>query len=333
MNFLPVFAGVALFSLMGVIFLVAPTLRPRIAFGRTVADDFFASPEGSSILHRYRLTQFVLLLLLLACFVTWHSFLVRGIGPHWSMQALIIAYVIAASTVWVAAYRRVRPYAVHIPLVRTASLVVNRRIESVHLAALLPLALTAIILALAWSRIPASFPIHWSGLGTPSEWAHRSIGAVFSPVTLGAALVIGLWALLRYATPGTGRFRWILPCVAWYAAVLNAVTALLPLRRDPMTQPVLLFFTAPAVILLICAIAIASHLRQPRVASEGDGTPDDRWIGGIFYSNPQDPALWVEKRLGIGWTLNFGNPASWFILGGILLLALAGLAFAFLAHH
>jgi uncharacterized membrane protein len=68
-------------------------------------------------------------------------------------------------------------------------------------------------------------------------------------------------------------------------------------------------------------------------AREGDGTPDDRWIGGIFYLNPQDPALWVEKRLGIGWTLNFGNPASWFILGGILLLALAGLAWAFLAHR
>jgi uncharacterized membrane protein len=41
----------------------------------------------------------------------------------------------------------------------------------------------------------------------------------------------------------------------------------------------------------------------------------------------------VEKRLGIGWTLNFGNPTSWFILGGILLLALGGLAFAFLAHR
>jgi uncharacterized membrane protein len=43
----------------------------------------------------------------------------------------------------------------------------------------------------------------------------------------------------------------------------------------------------------------------------------------IFYYNPADPALWVEKRFGIGWTFNFGHPRAWFILGAILLFAAA----------
>ena len=45
--------------------------------------------------------------------------------------------------------------------------------------------------------------------------------------------------------------------------------------------------------------------------------PDDGWKG-IFYSNPDDPALFIPKRFGIGYTLNFGNPWSWVLLALIL---------------
>jgi uncharacterized membrane protein len=326
MNYVAVVSGLAILFLLGTVFLVAPTLRSRIVFGRTVAEDFVTSRDGRRILRRYRLAQLVLIALLLGGFLV--------LGPfNGAMLVVLVAYVAVASTIWVLAYRSTRPHAVPIPLVRTGSLVVNRRIEVVHLAALLPLAITSLILALAWSRIPATYPMHWSGLGTPTEWAHRSIATVFGPIAFGVVLVIGLWALLRYATPGTGRIRWILPCVAWYAAVLNAITALLPSRHDPTVQPVLLFYTAPAIILLICGIAIASHLHHPHVASEGDGTPDNHWIGGIFYSNPLDPALFVQKRMGIGWALNFGRPGSWFIVVGIWLFVMAAVALSWFAHR
>ena len=45
--------------------------------------------------------------------------------------------------------------------------------------------------------------------------------------------------------------------------------------------------------------------------------PEVGWKG-IFYSNPDDPALFVPKRFGIGYTLNFGNPWSWVVLALIL---------------
>ena len=53
----------------------------------------------------------------------------------------------------------------------------------------------------------------------------------------------------------------------------------------------------------------------------GDRTPDAAWKLGLLYYNPDDPALIVEKHFGIGWTLNFGRPAVWLILLGILLLS------------
>ena len=39
----------------------------------------------------------------------------------------------------------------------------------------------------------------------------------------------------------------------------------------------------------------------------------------MFYVNSDDPSIFVEKRFGIGYTLNFAHPVSWLILGlGIL---------------
>ncbi|HSY33775.1 MAG TPA: DUF5808 domain-containing protein [Verrucomicrobiae bacterium] len=51
----------------------------------------------------------------------------------------------------------------------------------------------------------------------------------------------------------------------------------------------------------------------------GQRPPDAAWKGS-FYSNPSDPALLVPKRLGIGYTLNFGNPWSWAVLAFVLLM-------------
>jgi Family of unknown function (DUF5808) len=51
----------------------------------------------------------------------------------------------------------------------------------------------------------------------------------------------------------------------------------------------------------------------------GQRPADAAWKGS-FYSNPNDPALLVPKRFGIGYTLNFGNPWSWAVLAFVLLM-------------
>lgn len=45
-----------------------------------------------------------------------------------------------------------------------------------------------------------------------------------------------------------------------------------------------------------------------------DADNDEHWKAGIFYVNKEDPSVMVEKRFGIGWTINFGNPKSWVYL-------------------
>jgi uncharacterized membrane protein len=54
----------------------------------------------------------------------------------------------------------------------------------------------------------------------------------------------------------------------------------------------------------------------------GDRTEDRYWKAGFLYVNPQDPAFLVEKRFGLGYTLNFGHPGAWMILAALVLAPL-----------
>ena len=47
---------------------------------------------------------------------------------------------------------------------------------------------------------------------------------------------------------------------------------------------------------------------------------DKYWIlGGHFYNNPYDPAIFVAKRIGVGYTINIGRP-----LGKLIMIIIYG---------
>lgn len=50
---------------------------------------------------------------------------------------------------------------------------------------------------------------------------------------------------------------------------------------------------------------------------------DIHWKLGMLYYNPADPTLWVEKRFGIGWTINHAHPIGK-ILTVIMVVVLFG---------
>ena len=51
-----------------------------------------------------------------------------------------------------------------------------------------------------------------------------------------------------------------------------------------------------------------------------DGIADNRfWKLGLFYVNKEDPSFLVEKRFGLGYTINFGN--KWAVIVLVVFLA------------
>lgn len=73
-----------------------------------------------------------------------------------------------------------------------------------------------------------------------------------------------------------------------------------------------------------------SDVVQPETVI-GDRTPDQCWRAGTFYVNPDGPAVLVEKRFGIGYTLNFGRSGAWFLMALLLALPAVLLVLAFLS--
>ncbi len=51
----------------------------------------------------------------------------------------------------------------------------------------------------------------------------------------------------------------------------------------------------------------------------------EHWKLGVFYYNPDYPRLFVAKRFGGLFTLNFANPIAWVITSILPALAVAGL--------
>jgi uncharacterized membrane protein len=47
------------------------------------------------------------------------------------------------------------------------------------------------------------------------------------------------------------------------------------------------------------------------------------WKLGFVYADGSDPRLVVRQRTGLGWTLNFGQPLSWVVLGVLVAFVLA----------
>ena len=114
---------------------------------------------------------------------------------------------------------------------------------------------------------------------------------------------------------------------------------------------ILLFLPAAAGVLLLIVVVIRAGRERIRTAGAGQlsdgaageqaageqaaegqptaapvaGRDDDRfWKAGLFYVNRNDPAVVVPVRIGVGWTVNLGNPAAWLAIAGVI-TTLAGL--------
>lgn len=51
-------------------------------------------------------------------------------------------------------------------------------------------------------------------------------------------------------------------------------------------------------------------------------TNPKHWQVFAFYYNPDNPRLFVAKRIGLGWTLNFARPMAWVLSFGSIAITI-----------
>ncbi len=118
--------------------------------------------------------------------------------------------------------------------------------------------------------------------------------------------------------------------VEYFLAMTFSLVALLPLTGSPgvMSLLVIALLMVPILLMLIPWLNKGrAHIENHPAASAGvaigDGTPDQCWKLGMFYFNPDDAALFVERRFGVGYTLNFGHSSAWICVALVLLIPIA----------
>jgi uncharacterized membrane protein len=74
------------------------------------------------------------------------------------------------------------------------------------------------------------------------------------------------------------------------------------------------------VLSVIVAVRAAVYLQYPKPVPRQ--TDDAHWRFASLYFNRQDPAVFVPRRVGAGWTLNFGRPQAIVFLGFVLFVSI-----------
>ena len=320
------------------LFHVMPRLsRPDILFAVTVPEAF-ASGDGRTIVSRYRA-------------IVWTGALVAGalvllLTSHEFLRVAAVAgNLIVGLSAWLWANRKARAHAIVPSDVRVASLV--PRDTSLPGGALFAGGPFAILLASA-----ALVLTHWNELPE----AARTI-KTFGPLAMGAvqvALMLTMAVSLSrrtrqvsvegMAAAAEQRFRrvnvFVIVLVGYGMAImLSAVTlSRVPSFGEALNErvgflllPLMLFNFA--VGFWMFRVGQGGQRALPaseRQDTRGDATPDHAWkIGGMFYFNPKDPAIWVEQRVGIGYTLNMGNRSAWLLIGIMFVPMIAAQFFLF----
>ena len=208
--------------------------------------------------------------------------------------------------------------------------------------------------ATQYGSMPDLIPTHWGPNGQPDAFTEKS---PFSVIALLLILLVmqGMMLAFNASTKKSGvklnaskkstsriqqlSFRkytsWLLFMTSVSMTILFGFFQLTTIHGN-LGGP-LLMMAMPLGFLFIILIATAVYAFKvgqggSRIQLEIDEEPvpgvtdydDDRfWKAGVFYVNKNDPSIFVEKRFGVGWTLNFGNPIGYLIVFGPLLVILS----------
>ncbi|MEM6797066.1 MAG: DUF5808 domain-containing protein [Acidobacteriota bacterium] len=324
----------------GVFYFAPRWTRRGLFFTVTVDPDFATSERAGWVLSRYRRRIIGVAVGCLAV-ILWASLL----------SNLLLASLVSGVQVLLcfgcllAGRRQILPYSRQQPdLTREASLVTQPDpLPGGFLGQAGPflvLFAAGLFLISVWDSIPETFATHWGPDGQPDAWTHKNRFSVTMPLAFGAGLSVLIqwlaYSLLTHArrvdSAGEGAVtetarRTALAratlIASYFTAGLMGWISLSPILEPRMGSEslgmvTLVATTLGSVALMIYVLAVLVpqfKVANRQAESPGDRSPDACWKLGVLYFAPDDPAIWVEKRFGLGYTLNFAQPIAWATIG------------------
>ncbi|MFJ7825764.1 DUF1648 domain-containing protein [Psychrobacillus sp. NPDC096623] len=204
-----------------------------------------------------------------------------------------------------------------------------------------------------YDQMPEMIPTHWGPTGEADAFSEKTY---FSVIALPLILLVmqGMFLLMSEGMKFSGArinpankktslaqqlaFRRYTSLLALFITI--GITLLLGYFHlqtiHPAISSALVMWFLPLAFLILTFVIIGIYAVKvgqsgSRLKVEGNSPTlenkiaideDQYWKGGMFYINKNDPSIMVEKRFGVGWTLNFAHPISWIVLFVPLILIL-----------
>ncbi|EPD49428.1 hypothetical protein HMPREF1210_03327 [Paenisporosarcina sp. HGH0030] len=196
-----------------------------------------------------------------------------------------------------------------------------------------------------YDLLPDQLPTHWGPNGEADAFTEKSWLSVSSLPFLTLVLQ-GMLLFFNGAMKQSGAkiqvrnkkrsreqqlaFRkytsWLLFVVTITVTLLMGYLQLTIIFPETMSTSVTLASTISFLVIILGSVLFYAikvgqsgtriTVSHPDESLEGviDQDDDRYWKFGMFYVNKNDPSIMVEKRFGIGWTINFGHKTSWISL-------------------
>ncbi|WBW94710.1 DUF1648 domain-containing protein [Oceanirhabdus sp. W0125-5] len=220
-----------------------------------------------------------------------------------------------------------------------------------YLIPILIITISSILIWINYDSIPNSIAIHWNIYGEADNWITKTPTSVMTaPIIQLFVTILVLFAHMTIcwskqqidtSDPETSmkkdrifrrRVSIFLFVIVLYSTFIISLFNLISLNIFNLNKTLTAVISISFFIVIVCSgIYIAFFTGQGgsrlNLNSEKPNTSQSRnddkfWKLGVFYVNKNDPSIFVEKRFGIGYTVNFGNPLGIGVLIIIILLIL-----------
>jgi uncharacterized membrane protein len=350
--------------LVGGIMMVIPLVTRRgLLFGVYVGEEFSVSDEARRLVRQWNVTcvgiMAVSLVIGLGIALTGHALAGNVVGT----VVLLLAFLALYLRMYYAA-RRLAPAAAARQAetsvaVLEAGATKGTTLAMIALAVCIVASLASMSYAmLGYPDMPDRVPTHFGASGEADAWSDKSLVSVLLLPTLNLVMspFLALMALLttrakRSVRGGTGG-RSIEAQNAFRGATANLLSGTALLTCTMMTYlsvqatrvalgqirslgngiwwitGVTVVFVFGGLIWIIVRYGQGGAFVEQGSADAPltDGIADNaHWVWGVFYVNKDDPSILVEKRWGVGYTINFGNRWAVLLMVGFLVVIL-GLA-------
>lgn len=339
------------------LFFWLPVMRHESFFAVHVSRKYFAE-QGRVFLRQYRIALGIVFALHLAVLMIFASKKPRTIFQTSPALGQVSLYILLHYFF----YFQVKPHKITVDPAKTvASLQSRKLLDYSHIvieaAVIFLILMTISALVYFYPQLPELIPSHWNFAGQPDHWVSRS----WSKIVMFPALALWLQGLLLMTKNSFLQTRITLPAhnTAAYFELkerslrlsinfidalrllvglvitivsLNVIIGAIPAYKFLEPFSAITLWSCCGAVMILTIFFIYRTMQINTQLDDLAGTDftfsafsNNGWFGGgAIYYNPNDPALFVEKKIGIGNTINFANKqAKYFLLyalggGGLL---------------